>query len=219
MSRNETKREFTTRRRKLEKDSLRITYSELKRRGWKKVQNIFFLKTNDWFWALTVNTYLNVEKTILSLNTKPIEIDPLLWQILDIPENQNAPLSFRANGAFTCDLLPVAGLTIDDTNLSVESIGQETSRWLSENFDNYCDIVSRTNFSSQIKNHQNQRERGAYAITLVTTLISEGKLEEAMEFSRKYESGELESVFEMDSCGKSFHYHALQWLENNQATA
>ena len=184
-----------------------------------KYSKCFFHKNNNWFWTLKVNTYLNYEKTILSLDVKPIEIDSLLWEILGIPENQNAPLSFRTTGAFTCSALPVASLTIDDANMSAESIGQETNLWLSENFEKHCNTVSGASFSSQIKNHENQRDRGAYAITLVITLILEGKLEQAIDYSGKYERGELESVFDMRSCGKSFHFHAIQWLKNNHATA
>ena len=219
MSRNEFKQGAIARRRKLKRDALRTIYAELKRNGWKKIQNVFFQKFGNWFWTLTVNTYLNDEKTTLSLDVKPIEIDSLLWEILGIPENQNEPLSFRAKGAFTCSSLPVASLTIDDANMSADSIGQKTNLWLSENFEKYCDSVSGASFSSQVKNHQNQIDRGSYAITLVISLILESKLEQAMEYSEKYERGELESVFDLRSDGKSFHYHAMQWLKNNQSTA
>ncbi len=219
MTSNETKREFTARRRKLEKDTSKAMYLRLKAFDWKKYQTTFFQNIDDWFWTLTLNTYLNDEKTTLSLDTKPMRVDPLLWEILAIPENQKAPLSFRANGAFTCSSLPVADLSVDDRDMSAEQISESIENWLLGNLAKCFDKVSSSSFSSQLEKHENQVLRGAYAITLVTSLISEGKFDRARDYSEKYESGELISVLEMTSLGKSFHFYALQWLKNNQSTA
>jgi hypothetical protein len=38
---------------------------------------------------------------------KPMVLDPILWDIPGLAENAGQPLSFRANGAFTCPGLPI----------------------------------------------------------------------------------------------------------------
>lgn len=219
MNNNQTKRQFGSQRRQLDREILKASQEELKAQDWKKIQNIFFREKDNWFWSLTISTYLNVEKTLISLQAKPMNVDPLLWDILSIPENRKAPLSLRANGAFTCSSLPVAELSIDDGNLSAEQVSQKILSWLLCNFDEWSNKVSSCTFSSQLEKHENQILRGAYAISLITSLIAERDFIRAKDYSEKYGGGELESVFEMTCEGKSFYQHVLQWLKTNHRTA
>lgn len=85
-------------RRLLEK-SLR---PKAKNAGWKSAGGLIFKEQAGWFiWASpSVYIYEHVTKAVISV--KPMAIDPIFWDIVGLPENREQPLSFRANGAWTC---------------------------------------------------------------------------------------------------------------------
>src|SRR5690606_22820674 len=74
--------------------------------------------------------------------------------------------------------------------------------------------LSAKSFSDLVAAHPNQTERGAYAVTLVTSLINDGNFDLAYLTASKYSSGELYSCHILpSSSGKSFQQLALEWLE------
>ena len=206
-------REFSKLRGFLENETLKKLGIILKKKKWRKNHNIFFLSHKNWFWELTVSTHWNIEKTSATLAIKPMSIDPILWDIMDLSENHKAPLSFRANGAFICSSLPIDNFIIEDSEKNAEVVSLAIYSWVVDSFDEYCNHITESTFSSKVEAHENQRERGAYAISLITSLISEGNIEKARKYAQAYESSDLVSISKMtNSDGKSFHYHSLKWL-------
>jgi hypothetical protein len=48
------------------------------------------------------------------IRVKPMAIDPIFWDLVGLPENREQPLSFRANGAWTCRPPYFAELDIEE---------------------------------------------------------------------------------------------------------
>lgn len=214
-----SKREFTKLRKEKDKSTLKDVFALLKPFGWKKYQYMLWKKQGPLFLTLGISTHLNATKTSLELSVKPLAIDPILWDIMDIPENHTMPLSFRSVGAFTCSTLPLSEYIVENDD-SVESLPEFISQWTEENTRSLFDDDLENSFSGLYKAHVNQLERGAYAISIICCLIAENREREALELARKYDSGELESVFQMTNTdGKSFHYHAIKAIENNSITS
>lgn len=73
-----------------------------KNAGWKSAGGSVFREQHGWFiWARpSVYIYEHMTKAVISV--KPMAIDPIFWDLVGLPENRQQPLSFRANGAWTC---------------------------------------------------------------------------------------------------------------------
>ena len=69
---------------------------------------------------------------------KPMWLDELLWELLDMEENSKAPLSLRAIGAFT-----VSGTQIHEAETVLSSWTEEELREIVEKYiDHFCETVS-----------------------------------------------------------------------------
>jgi len=81
-----------------------------------------------------------------------------------------------------------------------------------EKSENLTSNLSETNFSNSIMNHNNQIEIGAYAISLVTSLIDEKSYEEVYSIAKKYAEGKLKSFRSHTHAGKGFNELAIEWI-------
>lgn len=211
-----TPREFAKDRRILEKSILSSLQVELKPKKWSKKSNFFFKVDNRYFWSLTLSVHENSELISVVLAVKPMSIDPILWEIFCLPENNNAPKSLRANGAYVCSSFPINNIAFELTSGDIEKGLDQIKLWLDNSFERGKQRLEKSLFSDLLLEHENQKERGAYAISLVCSLINEKSKLKALEVAKSYENGELKSCFDMVNIDKnSFHYHAIRWLERN----
>ena len=203
-------------RRVFEKELLATLGSAIKGTGWKKSGGILFRELNGFFCEIRISVSLNDEKICVTQEVKPMALDLILWDILGISENRSEPLSFRSNGAFTCSGLPIyeeflgkPNIGVSDAMIALRTIADSNEKLVQE-------VFSDTNFSTLLAQHPNQRERGAYAVTLVCSLIDDGHLDAAADLASAYESGELESCMHMSCKGVSFHCLAVDWLASGR---
>jgi hypothetical protein len=143
---------------------------------------------------------------------KPMTLDPILWDILGLSENVGEPLSFRSAGAFTCPGLPIYEEVWDSPSSEVAHAVMTLSTFACHNEQLLERALAGTDFSTLLAQHPNHIERGAYATTLVTSLINDGKRDAAARLASLYESGEFSSCMSLSSNGISFHRLALDWL-------
>ena len=139
-------------------------------------------------------------------------IDPILWDIFQLPDNEKEPLSFRAWGAFTCP-----GLLVGEQDLEVE--GNEPQQ-VAAHFLEFVETQSQATlerlesspFSELVRQHPNQLAHGAYAISLVCALIAEGLPAEAARVAASIINREARASLDFNCGGKSFFDFAVAWL-------
>ncbi len=71
---------------------------------WRQAKGVVFRQSDEWFIA---GHWRNVSAAPLDglrieIMAKPMAIDPMLWEVMELQENNNKPLSFRYWGAFVC---------------------------------------------------------------------------------------------------------------------
>ncbi|HUD93699.1 hypothetical protein [Sphingobium sp.] len=69
---------------------------------WRTIEGCLFKQHSGWFVSATPSVHIFDKITTVSISAKPMEIDPIFWDMSGLPENQYAPLSFRLNGAWVC---------------------------------------------------------------------------------------------------------------------
>ncbi len=196
-----------------EKQVLSELSPRLKKSKWKKSSCTLFTQTGDFYQDVFISVHRNASLTTAELRFKPMALDPILWDILDIPENRNKPLSFRTWGAFTCSGLPIFETQLEELGSTAGDVADGLIGLCNDKSTLSQDLLATDSFSSMIAAHPNQIERGAYAVTLVTSQINDGNLELAYRTASAYATGSATSCVNLVSFGKSFHQLALEWLD------
>jgi hypothetical protein len=185
----------------------------VRRSPWKKSKCAMFGKFGDYYQDVMISVHRNSGRTIATLRCKPMALDPLLWDILDMSENQGQPLSFRTWGAFVCSGLPLLEKELEEPGQTPKEVATNALEFGVANRNLLEERLTATQYSELLERHPNQTARGAYAVTLVASLIHEGNEQEARRLASAYASGSLKSCSEFTSDGLSFHEHALRWLD------
>lgn len=74
------------------------------------------------FFVVLINPYAKNHKISYSLNYKLYEIDKVFWEILDLKENNNLPLSFHALGAWTAPTMQINEGIIEISNWNDDQV-------------------------------------------------------------------------------------------------
>ena len=196
-----------------EKQLLAEIGPQLNRSEWKKSSCALFRQSNGIYQDILISVHRNSAATTTELRIKPMALDPILWDILDIPENRDKPLSFRTWGAFTCSGIPVYEAQIESPGDAAGDVARRLTELYKAKINLADQVLSDKPFSELAASHPNQVERGAYAVTLVASLINDGNLDLAYDTANSYAAGVLSSCSNLVSSGKSFHQLAVEWLD------
>lgn len=77
-----------------------IVKAEAKRRGWKAVGGMLYWTVGPLFFVIVQSARAKEGSFYSSCRFKWLELDRLLWKVLDMSSNEREPFSFHANGAF-----------------------------------------------------------------------------------------------------------------------
>ncbi|MEL7296319.1 MAG: hypothetical protein AAGJ86_01590 [Pseudomonadota bacterium] len=187
---------------------------KLKGSRWKKKQNAIYCEVDGYYFDVFINVFLNDSKTTFRMSAKPMSLDKLYWKITDLEDNDSQPLSFRTWGAFTCSGLPLDEKSIVDEGVNADVLASSVVEWAKSQVETALPKLDTESFSSAVARHPNQLERGAYAITYVTSLISEGNLDTARQAAVAYANGSAQSIGKHMHAGRDFHEIAVEWIDS-----
>lgn len=117
--------------------------------GWRSIEGCLFREEAGWFLSVCPSVYIYEQSTKAVVSAKPMTIDRIFWDIVGLPENNDAPLSFRLNGAWACrppnidevlieeheNVEVVAGRLLEVAN---EQLANVVERWSVEEFLQLC---------------------------------------------------------------------------------
>ena len=149
--------------------------------GWRSIEGCLFREQDGWFVSVCPSVYIFEKSTKAAVEAKPMSIDPIFWDIVGLPENNDAPLSFRLNGAWTCrpprfdevsieeheDVGVMAARLLDAANERLEHVFGQLSV---EDFLQFCRTSGATEDS--------------YLPCVVSTLIALGREHEALDAAK-----------------------------------
>lgn len=84
----------------LDRDIRTLTKLETKKNGWKSVGGFTYWTTGPLFFVAVTAASAKEGSFYCSLRFKWLELDRELWRVLGMSENERAPFSLHANGAF-----------------------------------------------------------------------------------------------------------------------
>jgi hypothetical protein len=181
--------------------------------GWRAIEGCLFREQAGWFVSVCPSVFIYEESTKATDSAKPMAIDPIFWDIVGLPENADAPLSFRLNGAWTCQPPPfdevaieenadanvVAARLLDTANERLAAV----ERWSVEEFVQRCRTSGATEDS--------------YLPCVVTALLAHSRDNEALEASKSAKAkGDSGGFLSPEG---SFSGMATRWITASLAKA
>lgn len=199
-----------TYRRELEKSVRALT----KATAWKSVAGGIFREQADWFIEVRLDVHINEHVTKARIFVKPMAIDPIFWDVVGLSENREMPLSFRANGAWTCSSPCFAEAALrEDGNPTI--VANHMIAVANEQLEIALKSYSLDAFLSACLGPA--EARGSYLASVVTTLIAMNRMEEALVACEQAQSRDFAGGFVAPA--GTFVEMAAAWLRRSLVDA
>ncbi len=178
----------------LEREIIIGIKDRLKGTGWKKKHNSFFRQIDNNFHCVSAYPYFEFDDGVPTMflrvrsEAKPMGIDPIYWDIAQMPENKNEPLSFRAWAAFKTD--PVYFHLDGPLNRQMAAVRDVIDLfmdWNDKETKKVSKILIAQKFSDVFRKFEGDNiGKHSKPITLICALILEGFQDDALEIARNH---------------------------------
>jgi hypothetical protein len=181
------------------KQTLKFTSKENK---W-SYKDLTIFKVESGFFFEVMISYNRLEKSIETrMAFKPYSLDDLFWDIFDMPENKNQPLSFRCFGAFT-----VSAFKIIEWNVKIENdeidFGNICRQIINESQQNINNVLLKVYNLNTYITYLKEKYSGSVIdinLELILANIQMGNIEEALSITNsRLEIGDSGKFLAADS--------------------
>jgi hypothetical protein len=181
---------------------------------WRSTDGCMFREKAIWFVSVAPLVHLDAEVTEVAIQIKPMATDPLFWEIVGLPENKNAPLSFRLNGVWTCrapDLNKIAVREEQQVTVTAGTILRVADVALARIVNSF----SLEQFLGVCEERNKKVDR--YQSSLVTTLLAMDREHEALMQCEKAQQRGLSGGFQGPD--GTFNDMAAKWIKSSLSRA
>ena len=180
------KREEQRKLRELKKALPKLLKEKAKKYKFKKKDYMLWFNSNDLFFS----NHIDVGETIdggcccsYRITVKPLWIDDLLWECLDMKENIKEPISLRSIGAFT-----VSGVEINfDFDLMKEWTIEELELIVDKYLNKFYEVIQMTTIEDFYSNLSNDSYHEELRVAL--TMLHDKKYQEALDYLSTKDKG------------------------------
>lgn len=187
-------RSFTKMRKEFQKARHDALSEKRKGTRWRKKSAWLFCEEEGVFIDTFFIGHGHREKTSVLVKAKPMAIDPLFWSMTGMPENEQSPLSLRANGAFVCTGVQIFEKIIDDEGRDPFESAAAILALAEEGADAALRSMKDQPFSRVLEADATARDvivGESNAPTYVTALILDRRYSDARQFLSMIASGKL----------------------------
>ena len=172
---------------------------ECKKYHFKKYDYIFYMVKNDLFYSISF--FLHQDNLRVDIAVKPLWVDDLLWDILDMCSNKKEPASLRGVGAFTIQS------KIQIKNYRVENSAQ-IDEVVNHCFKEMIELVNHYTEENYLKDWVNISYQNQMIKTIV--LIHNKEYRKALQFLKNTKINDFESN------NKCFSDLAIRYIRKRQ---
>lgn len=172
-------REQQCKLRELKKAELKLHKELSKKYKLKKISDYIWCKKDDLLFSMWsfVGENEGVCRCYINANVKPIWLDDYLWDIIDMPDNKQQPLSLKIQGAFT-----VQGIKIFETVFELPEWGiNELEECLNKGYKIFIEHIQKIDIDYYFNNYNKPSYHDE--IHELIMLIYNEKYSEAIEYA------------------------------------
>lgn len=165
--------------RELKKTLPKILKEKIKKYKFKKKDYMIWFQEEDMFLTCFINVGFTTDRRFIcdtKENIKPLWIDDLLWDCLNMPSNKKEPLSLRAIGAFTVHGVEIYQRYDELPNGSLQELEGYVEEYL-EHFYQTIQLVKLDAFYNDLSYSPYHDE-----LRISLTLVHQKKYKEALEY-------------------------------------
>jgi hypothetical protein len=140
---------------------------------------MLFADQKGWFVGIDSGVNIFWRETYAIMHVKPMGVDPVFWEILNMPENKSAPLSFRALGAWACKPVEFARSSIDECDMNPAATAHGIVEWADRELARAYGELTIDGFIARLVAAPEQIQNGRLTSTIVATLLMAGREDEA----------------------------------------
>ncbi len=196
------KREDNKLAKELEKEIVNGIKGRLKGTGWKKKHGSFFRSINSNFYCASAYPFFEFRNSVPKMflrarfESKPMGIDPIYWDIVQMPDNKKQPLSFRSWAAFKTDPAYFhLGTTICENIGTTDEVISVFVEWMQVETARVKELMENKPFSEIYESMNPDDSKPSFnGDTLVCALIYENREEEALALARKWAPDEFRNL-------------------------
>jgi len=210
-------REETNQRRALNKAFLLAIKQRAKGTAWRVSKGVVFRDFEGWFIAGPSAVWLGKRRTQIELQFKPMALDPLFWEIVEVETNMAMPLSFRYWGAWTCSIPALVEYELDERGADPTILAAEAFVWLDAQVEQFKSW-SIEKFLDFLTEHP---RTNSYLGTVVTTMFLLGDFATAETLCKDaIQRGDKGGFLVHCQSGpsRSFPELALAWLDRKRSS-
>lgn len=207
-----------TKRESFEKELMHSLKTAIKGSGWRKSGSDVFRSSDDLFLNADIRVHSDACKSTFSFLVKPMSIDEIFWDVMQMPENQDRPLSFRASAWFKCPVPRIHVIVVDDGPLNATGLAQKLIHYADEHAATAQSDYELAGYTRELENHEEQISRGNYSTTLFCLYCVMGKREMAYQFAEEHVSGQRECGQSFNTLDKGFFDLALGYLNETKSS-
>ena len=203
------KRAFTSARHAQRRDLFKACNAAAKGTEWKARQGVIVGERGGWLIAAHEMTDVLRERTRVRLVTKPMAIDPILWDLVGEPQLRRQGLTFRYFGAVTCPCL-----ILEEPEVSEEGgVDAIASRMIALADAKLTEITGSWTADTFLQGIRNAINPGRHFASTVATLIAERRYDDALELLDEAVARSAPGGFV--SRRGSFPENAAKWIRDN----
>ena len=212
MTKASDRRAFIKRREAFEKDVLKNLKVVIKGSGWRKSGNDLIRSVDGLFLNADMRSHLDAHKSEFWFRAKPMAIDEIFWDVMQIPENRDQPLSFRASAVFQCRIPYSNTLIVDDESQDSLHLAQTLLLYANEHAAKFQQTYVLADYIHQLEIHEEQIATGNYSTTLFCLYCVAGETDKARLFAEDHVSGKRDCGSTFGTIDQDFFELALEHL-------
>ena len=199
----------------LQKSVNRELKQRVRGRHWFYRDNFVFRSLDGWYLEGVAQFRLDNLSNLVQLRHKPMDLDPIFWEIEGISSNEKKPLSFRSCGAWTVTAPVAAEGTFPEFDGQADKIATYLFNWLNEQVHT---MATTRNLPCFIETLEGLPRCDSYFVTnapYVCALVLDQQYNKAIkvidEGIQRGESGGFGSTLLPE--GTTFFKNARQWID------
>ena len=181
--------------------------------GWRKSRDSLSRSENGLFFDAHFRCHYDDHMTDFWFVAKPLRIDEIFWDVMQMPENRDQPLSFRAHAWFKCVVPHTSVLSVGDKKLDAPRLAQKFLSYASENLISFQKTYDLATYINAIERDPEQIERGNYSTALFCLYCANGNSDKARHFAQEHVSGKRECGSTYKTIDQDFFELALEYLD------
>lgn len=170
--------------------------------GWRKRDYCVYREKADWLIVVELTVSNSYPKSGATIHAKPLVLDDIMLQLANAQDPKKLSSSYKALGFGSCDVPPLHEEWWKDEQNDPDA-NVATFLKIAATSDRRLDDIRDSSFADFIADYRCPHGRDDYGRALISALVLENRLSEALDVADAYLDGRRDATTTVNFCGAS----------------